>query len=91
MPTIGQQIASLRLKMDLNQNNFAKYFGVSAMAVSRWERNVNEPSARELIRLGLLARQAGLDGWAYWDLAGITQSDARAALPPKARVGASRR
>ena len=80
MPNIGKQVDSLRLTMNLTQTDLSKHFGVSAMSVSRWERNVNSPTASELIKLGLLAKDAGLDGWPFWNLAGITRTDARKAL-----------
>ncbi len=78
--TIGQQIERLRLKYAMSQTDFAKKFRTSAMSVSRWERGVNEPEAHDLLRLGLMAKQVGMDGWMFWNEAGLTRDHARTAL-----------
>ena len=66
--------------MGLNQAEFGRLLGVTAMSVSRWERNANPVPSRTLLALGLLARKAGMDGWSFWELAGLTRKDARHAL-----------
>jgi DNA-binding XRE family transcriptional regulator len=78
--TIGPEIEKLRNKMWLNQARFGRLLGVTAMAISRWERNINPVPSRTLLALGLLARKAGKDGWSFWGLAGVTRADARTML-----------
>jgi transcriptional regulator with XRE-family HTH domain len=91
MRHVGQQIEALRNKLGLNQTEFGKLFTKTAMSVSRWERDENLPSSRELIRLGLLAEEAGVNGWQFLGLGGLTQADARAMLFAQARTVAGRR
>ncbi len=85
---VGKGIEELRRELAVSQTEFGKLFDVSAMAISRWERDVNLPSARELIKLGLLANKAGFNGWVYWELAGIRRADARAMLGLQTRAAA---
>ncbi len=79
-PTIGQQIERLRIKLAMSQTEFGKRFHMTAMSVSRWERNVNAPEAQDLLKLGLMAKQVGMDGWMFWNEAGLTRDHARTAL-----------
>lgn len=51
--------------MGVNQSEFRALFRMTAMSVSRWERQVNPTSSRELIKLGLLARKVGVDVWSF--------------------------
>ena len=48
-------ISALRHQFDLSQTAFGKKFHSSAMAVSRWKRGVQEPTARSYIEIGNLA------------------------------------
>ncbi len=77
---MGKGIKEIRRRLAVSQTEFGELFNVSAMAISRWEREVNPPSTRELIKLGLLASKAGFNGWLYWELAGIKRADARVML-----------
>ena len=77
---IGRDILKLRMKVDLGQKNFGALIGTTAMNVSRYERDQHPVPGRTLLALGLLAKQAGLDGWLYWELAGLTREDVRVAL-----------
>lgn len=77
---IGSDIEKLRNKMGLNRAEFGRLLGVTAMSVSRWERNANPVPSRTLLPLGLLARKAGMGGWSFWELAGLTRKDAQAML-----------
>ena len=91
MANIGQQVEEVRSKLGLNQSDFGKLFRTSAMSVSRWERSINLPSSRELIRLGLLAKESQLNGWLFWRLAGLAPNDARVLLSQeKTRAAAGR-
>lgn len=78
--TIGNRIEALRDKLTLNQHDFGLKFNTSAMAISRWERDVCEPSSRQLIALGIAAHSVGLDAWGFWNAAGITKVDVRRIL-----------
>jgi transcriptional regulator with XRE-family HTH domain len=91
MAQFGQQIEKLRYKLGMNQTDFGELFGRTAMSVSRWERGTNLPSSRELIRLGLLAEEAGSNGWQFLELGGLKQADARAMLFAQARTVAAGR
>jgi transcriptional regulator with XRE-family HTH domain len=77
---IGGKIEKLRLQLGMSQTDLGRLLKTSAMSVSRWERGVNAPSSRELLRLGLLAKRAGVDGWEFWNLAGISKECAREML-----------
>lgn len=79
---VGKHIEDVRHKMSLNQTDFAKFFRVSAMTVSRWERGGNSPGARELLILGRLANRVGSNGRHFWQLAGITRDECERALNP---------
>jgi len=88
---IGRDILKLRMKVDLGQKNFGALIGTTAMNVSRYERDQHPVPGRTLLALGLLARKAGLDGWGYWELAGLTRADARSMLEQRrVRAAASR-
>ena len=63
----------------LSQEGFGGRVGVSAMAVSRWERGVSEPTGETYIRLGNLA-DAPLC-WFFWKRAGLRLSDITRVLP----------
>ncbi len=76
-PEWAARIEKLRNKLGLSQTEFAKKLDVSAMAVSRWERGINEPPARSYIALGKLAGQDGC--WFYWERAGLSKTDVRKA------------
>jgi transcriptional regulator with XRE-family HTH domain len=80
---LGNKLEKLRNRLDLNQATFGEIFGTTAMAVSRWEREQNPIPSRVLLGLGLLARNAGLDGWLFWEAAGVTRADAHAMLRPE--------
>jgi transcriptional regulator with XRE-family HTH domain len=70
----------LRERLHLNQTELARLLGVSAMAISRWERGINEPPAAAYIRLGKLAGNP--DCWFFWERAGLNKSDVKRALEP---------
>ena len=63
--------------------------GVSAMALSRWERGVAEPTGETYIRLGNLA-DAPLC-WFFWKRAGLRLSDVTRVLPEANRRFAENR
>ncbi len=77
---IGQQVERLRLKLNVSQSAFAKLFKTSAMTISRWERGENLPDASSLLKLGIMAKKQRMDGWMFWNGAGLTRDDALTAL-----------
>lgn len=48
------------------------------MAVSRWERGINEPSSSVYVELGKIT--GAPECWYFWGLAGLTRSDIDKAL-----------
>jgi transcriptional regulator with XRE-family HTH domain len=77
-PEWAEKIQRLRDRMRLSQTELARALGVSAMAISRWERAVNEPPAEGYIRLGKLAGDP--DCWFFWQRAGLTKADLKRVL-----------
>ena len=77
-PEWAVRIEKLRGRLQLSQTEFARKLDVSAMAVSRWERGINEPPANVYLALGKLCGQDGC--WYFWERAGITKSDVRRAM-----------
>src|SRR5579884_4240898 len=77
-PDWALRIEKLRDKLKMNQTDFARRLGVSAMAISRWERGVNEPPAQCYIELGKLAGNG--DRWFFWERVGLTKHDLRRAF-----------
>ena len=80
---LGGKIGKLRLQLGMSQTDPGRLFRESAMSVPRWERGVNAPSSRELPKLELLAKRVGVDGWEFWNLAGVTTECAREMLTGK--------
>lgn len=77
-PEWAARIERLRDRLQLSQTELAGKLHVSAMAISRWERGVNEPPADGWISLGKLA---GSDGcWYFWERAGLSRNDVRRML-----------
>ena len=80
-PSRGSALAvrNLRRKLKLSQAQLGKQLACSAMAVSRWERDVLKPPTRCLLEMGKMAGSS--QGWVFWHIAGITIKDVRAMLP----------
>ena len=55
VPEWAHKIEDMRQTRKLSQEGFGNRVGVSAMAVSRWERGVAEPTGETYILLGNLA------------------------------------
>lgn len=79
MPEWALKITSLRNSLHLSQSEFGKRLGVSAMAVSRWERAVQEPLADAYIQLGNLTGDPLC--WFFWAHAGLLTADVMRVLP----------
>jgi len=78
-PEWSLKIESVRHGRGLSQADFGRQVGVSAMAVSRWERGVAEPAGETYIRLGNLAGDSLC--WFFWSRAGLRLSDVMRVLP----------
>ncbi len=72
-PTWASRIEKLRARLNLSQTEFANRLGVSAMAVSRWERGINEPPSKCYVTLGKMSGPE--ECWFYWERIGITKRD----------------
>jgi DNA-binding XRE family transcriptional regulator len=83
LPEWSLKIGSVRQNRKLTQADFGRQLGVSAMAVSRWERGVAEPTGETYIRLGNLADDALC--WFFWKRAGLRLSDVMRVLPESHR------
>jgi SOS-response transcriptional repressor LexA/DNA-binding XRE family transcriptional regulator len=75
----SQKIATFRNTLKLNQSEFAKQLGSSAMAVSRWERGIQKVPANIYIRLGNMAGDPLC--WYFWGCAGLRTVDVTRVLP----------
>src|SRR5579885_3565810 len=72
-PEWSLTIEGVRRSRKLSQADFGAQLGVSAMAVSRWERGVAEPAGETYIRLGNFAGDPLC--WFFWKRAGLRLSD----------------
>jgi SOS-response transcriptional repressor LexA len=78
-PDWSLKIENFRHNLALSQVELGAQLGVSAMAVSRWERGVAEPSGETYIRLGNIAGDPLC--WFFWNRAGLQLSDVTRVLP----------
>jgi len=75
----SRQIVALRKRLGLSQAELGARLEYSPMAVSRWERGVQEPPPRGYIDLG---RLAGNPGCIYfWERAGLRSEDLMSVMP----------
>ena len=72
-------ISRLRQRLDLSQTAFEHEVHSSAMGVSRWERDAQEPPSHSYIELGNLAGDP--DCWFFWGRAGLRSEDLMRVLP----------
>lgn len=78
-------ICELRHRLGLSQTAFGQRLYSSAMAVSRWERGTQEPSAESYIGLGNLVGDPLC--WFFWARAGLSNEDLMRVMPTlKARL-----
>src|SRR5260370_26000729 len=74
----------IRDRLDLSQSRLGQQLQYSAMAISRWERGLQEPPADCYIKLGDLAGNP--DCWYFWERAGLKSADVIRALPLDKRL-----
>lgn len=72
-PEWALEIERLRGRLNLSQAALAKILNVSAMAPSRWERGINEPTGEIYIQMGRLAGPPQC--WTFWRRAGLEKQD----------------
>ena len=73
------RIIALRQRLKISQSEFGKQLNSSAMAVSRWERGVQEPPANIYIQLGNITGDP--ECWYFWGRAGLQSDDLMRVLP----------
>ena len=73
------KIISLRRRLQVSQSELGRQMNSSAMAVSRWERGVQEPPASVYIQLGNLTGDP--ECWYFWGRAGLQSEDLMRVLP----------
>src|SRR4029077_10970503 len=73
------RITALRSHLGISQSDLGKRLNASAMAVSRWERGVQEPPASVYIQLGNLTGDP--ECWYFWGRAGLHSEDLMRVLP----------
>jgi len=78
-PEWAATISDLRQRLNLSQTVFGGRLHASAMAISRWERGNQEPSAGSYIELGNLAGAPVC--WYFWGRAGL-QTEALVRVMP---------
>jgi phage repressor protein C with HTH and peptisase S24 domain len=73
------RINILRRRLGMSQSELGRQLNSSAMAVSRWERGVQEPPANINIQLGNLTGDP--ECWYFWDRAGLHSEDLMRVFP----------
>jgi SOS-response transcriptional repressor LexA len=75
----AKRILALRRRLQMSQSDLGEQMNASAMAVSRWERGVQEPPASVYIQLGNLTGDP--ECWFFWGQAGLRSEDLMRVLP----------
>jgi SOS-response transcriptional repressor LexA/DNA-binding XRE family transcriptional regulator len=78
-PDWAVTISKLRTHMQISQTDFGRKLHASAMAISRWERGAQEPTAQGYIALGNLAGDPLC--WNFWQRAGLGHDDFMRVVP----------
>src|SRR3954465_4454882 len=80
-PTVewADRIITLRHRLKMSQSELGRRLSSSAMAVSRWERAVQEPPANIYIQLGNITGDP--ECWYFWGRAGLHSGDLMRVLP----------
>jgi SOS-response transcriptional repressor LexA len=79
VPEWSKRIEKLRVRLGMSQSKLGEELQYSAMAISRWERGIQEPLAEAYIKFGKLA--AGQDRWFFWERAGLSKTDIQDEMP----------
>lgn len=83
-PDWAIKVLVLRERLNLNQTAFGQMLQCSAMAVSRWERGVQQPPSRSYIEIGNIAGDPGC--WYFWERAGFRREHIMSMLPEMRRA-----
>lgn len=75
----AEHIINLRQRLKLSQSGLGRLLDSSAMAVSRWERAIQEPPANVYIQLGNITGDP--ECWYFWERAGLQSDDLMRVLP----------
>lgn len=75
----ARRISAVRRGLKISQTELGRQMNASAMAVSRWERGVQEPPANIYIQLGNLTGDP--ECWYFWERAGLNSDDLMRVLP----------
>lgn len=54
-------ILSLRAELNMNQEEFGKFLGVSLVSISRWERGEYEPTKLVKVKLNKLIKEYNIE------------------------------
>jgi SOS-response transcriptional repressor LexA len=84
IPEWAARVENLRHHLKLSQSGLGQQLQYSAMAISRWERGIQEPPADCYIKLGELAGNP--DCWYFWERAGLKSSNVIRVLPKDKRI-----
>ena len=75
----AKRIIALRRRLQMSQSELGQQMNASAMAVSRWERGVQEPPANIYVQLGNITGDP--ECWYFWGRAGLSSDDLMRVLP----------
>src|SRR5580658_5693120 len=75
----AKRIIALRRRLQMSQSELGQQMNASAMAVSRWERGVQEPPANIYVQLGNMTGDP--ECWYFWGRAGLSSDDLMRVLP----------
>src|ERR1700677_3505884 len=75
----AKRIIALRRRLQMSQSELGQQMNASAMAVSRWERGVQEPPANIYVQLGNITGDP--ECWFFWGRAGLSSGDLMRVLP----------
>jgi len=84
VPEWAKRIEKLRVRLNMSQAELGEELQYSAMAISRWERGIQEPLAEAYIKFGKLAD--GQDPWFFWERAGLSKTDVQKERPQAKRA-----
>jgi|SRR5579872_3636976 len=84
VPGWAKRIERFRYSLKMNQGQLGEELQYSGMAISRWERGIQEPPAEVYIKLGKLA--SGQDRWLFWERAGLNKTDIQNEIQPSKGV-----
>ena len=82
-PDWSHKIQDFRIRLKLTQSELGKRLGASAMAVSRWERGIQEVPANFYIQIGNMAGDPLC--WYFWGRSGLRMKDVLRVLPEARR------